>query len=324
MNITAFARALGVSTATVSRAFSGKGRISDATRRRILREAEKRGYSANVFARGLSTRRSNTVGFFYPTVGSREPDYFVSEIMLGVSEKAAALGKLVRIHPIGDGENNVASSRNHLLDGGLEGVVVVAGPRASESLVRTAAERGVAYMVIGRTPGERKRVVALNATEGARQAGRYFVNTARSRAAYVGGVLDRGKRKGFLSGLGPLAADVAFDDGGTSFAHGERAFGRLRQLNPPVDCVFCANDVLAIGLLKAANDAGMRVPEDMAVIGCDDIRVARYVTPALTTIALRGYEAGALAMERINALINGAEKIEAESVEADLVIRESA
>lgn len=322
MTIKDFAKKLGVSTATVSRAFSQKGRISENTRRMIMERAEEWGYCANAYARGLATHHSNTIGFFYPTIGNREPDFFINEIMLGVNETAARENWQLQIHPISDTrKDDVANFRTQMLNGTLGGAIIVAGTKLSKELVHIAKQAEIPYVVIGHMSDETERQVLFGIEFGTRQAGAYFSRTGRKRPAYVGGSLDKRKQAGFLEGLGELGGQVVFDKGGFSFSDGAAAFERLKTKN--IDCVLCANDVLAIGFIKAAFDNGLSIPDDIAVIGCDDIAVARYYRPALTTIKFHQYAIGEKAMNMLRDLVAGKET-DRFSFNCDLVIRESA
>ena len=326
MNIKQFADAMGVSTATVSRAFSERGRISPATRELLRRKARELGYRANPLARSLSTRVSDTIGLFYPSIGKREPDYFMTEIALGVSETAAAAGKLLRVHPFSDslGEDERETLKNHALNGGLAGMVVVAGARLSKELAKAAEEAGTPFVVLGHMSGFEEHTVAFATEKGAAQAGRYFLSTGRGRPAYVGGAFDHRKRKAFAAGLGALAAKLVSDPGGYSFRDGHLAFGRLASPSLEVDCVLCANDAIAIGFVRAALERGVKIPQELAVIGCDDIAAARYFSPALTTISLHEHEIGARAVQRLLDRVAGKGPAGLESLDTELIVRESA
>lgn len=325
INIKEFAKILGVSTATVSRALTGKGRISEKTRKMIREKANELGYRPNVYASKFRTKRSNTIGFFYPSFSSEDPDYFITEIMLGVNESALKLGKNLQIFPITDSPSDENDTiKDNILNGSLEGVIVVAGSKRSAELVETAKSWGVPYIVIGSLRGEKNNTVFFDNEHGARLAGKYFKNIARKHPAYIGGFLDKRKRRGFLEGLGMLEKDVLFDHGGCSFQHGMAAFDRIMQSVPETDCVLCANDVLAIGFIKAAVSKSVKIPEDIAVIGFDDIKMARFYSPSLTTISLHEVEIGRKAMARLMKLLKKEELDEPEFVNCDLIIRESA
>ena len=319
-----FAEKLGVSTATVSRALNDTGRISEKTRKFIKEKADELGFRANIYASQFRTRQSNTIGFFFPVAGSGDPGYFISEIMGGVSEEAVKAGKVLQIYPVNENGGNIEAFKNNILNGSLSGIIVVAGSKASFELVSTAKSTGVPYMIVGGIKGETENCVIFDNENGARLAGKYFLNTGRKKPVYVGGFLDRRKKHGFLEGLGPLADKLAFDDGGCSFNQGYQAFERVLELHPGTDCVLCANDVLAIGFIKAVEAKGLKVPHDIAVIGFDDVKISRFYSPALTTVALNQQEAGKHAFQKLLRLITGEKTIANEIMASDLILRDSA
>jgi DNA-binding LacI/PurR family transcriptional regulator len=326
INIKEFSKLLGVSTATVSRAFSGRGRISGKTRDMIRARAAELGYRANIHARSLTTRRTDRIGIFYPSISMDEPDYFIAEILLSVSRAAAEAGKALQTHPITENDKEPEMFLDYILSGSFEGIVTVAGSKASNLIAETAGSAGIPNIVIGRMPGAGGASVVFQTEEGARLAGAYFKRVGRKNPAYVRGVLDRRKQQGFIDGLGPeLAARLTVDAGGSSFADGHTAYRRLMAANPASDCVFCANDVLAIGFIKAAMESSRRIPEDIAVIGCDDIKVARYFTPSLSTIALHEREIGERAVSALLKMMRGETSPPGcDIVSCDLVLRASA
>ena len=258
------AKALKVSTATVSRAFGSPGRISPTTRRRILARAEALGYRPNIHARQLPGGAGvSTIGFFYPALVRGEPDYFVTEILLGISETAGALDVPLQIHPLPSGEDGPALSRcrDMLLDGSFGGVIVYAGSAAAAGLATAAARAGVPCMIIGGEEPTEPGQITYGREHGAELVGRYVRNLGRKHPAYVGGLDDATKRRGFRRGLGSrLAASLKNDPGGSSFADGARAAERLLAVRPAVDAVFCANDVLATGFIREVVRGGRRVP----------------------------------------------------------------
>ncbi len=327
LNIKEFSELLGVSTATISRAFSSRGRISEKTRRHIIEKAEELGYRANIHARSLTSRRTDIVGLFYPSVGSDQPDYFMTEIQLGIQETLLKSDILLQVHPLPPSHTHTStleSYRNYILSGGLGGIIIVAGSAEAKTLREVAHSADVPYVVIGHMSEEPKQTVSFDNARGAELAGRYFAKTGRKRPAYIGGHLDRRKKQGFRQGLGEIAEALTIHVGGNTFNHGMNAFRELAVgAGQGPDCVLCANDVLAAGFIKAALENEIKVPEDVAVIGFDDVRFARYFTPALSTVSLNLHALGISAAQQLGKLING-EEINAEYIECELILRDSA
>lgn len=325
INIKEFSRLVGVSTATVSRAFNSKGRISEKTRQFIRDKAEEFGYRANVNARNLTLKHSDTIAFFYPELIKHEPDYFITEIMLGISDAVERSSRLLQIHPFSFSLNDhLEFYKEVILNGSISGIIVVAGTKASAELVEIAKIGNVPYIIIGSMSGERNHTVVFRLEKGAEQAGKYLKKIGRKNPAYVGGLLDRRKKTGYKKGLASLAERVVFDPGGSTFHHGSLAFSRLIKHKPKLDSVFCANDILAIGFIKEAIAQGIRIPDDIAVIGFDDTSIAKYYSPALTTVRVREFEIGESAVRQLYKRINGEELVIEEVVDCELIIRESA
>lgn len=316
-----FAESLGLSTATVSRAFSSKGRISEKTRSLVRMKAEELGYRANVHARNLILGRCEGIAFFYPQLIDGEPDYFISEIMLGVSDACSKINIPLQIHPLSDGHMDFY--KDIVLGGSITGVIVISGPESSTALIRLAEESGIQCVVVGPLPAEGKSHITYDNGKGGFLAGRYFWETGRKHPAYVCGISDRSKREGFKKGLGGIARNLFIDEGGSTFHDGSLAFERIIKSAAKTDCVLCANDIIAIGFIRAALMKGIRIPQEMAVIGFDDIRIASFHTPALSTIRLHTREIGENAVKQLKKLMDGdgATRIK---LDCELVIRESA
>jgi LacI family transcriptional regulator len=325
LTIKEFAIHLGVSTATVSRAFSDKGRISSQTRQRIINQARELGYRPNIHARSLNTSDLGSIAFFFPSISAEEPDYFITEIMQGINSTLLRLGKSLQINPFPSEKSGEAleACKDKILSGSASGAIIVAGAKGSQELVATAESCGVPYVIIGHMSSAETNTILFDNEYGAFLAGKYFKDTGRKHPAYIGGYLDRRKKRGYRKGLGRSEKEIVYAEGGTSFRHGSLAFEYLRNNHPETDCILCANDVLAIGFIKAATTAKVKIPQDIAVIGFDDIRPSRYLTPALSSVSLKLFEIGESAVNMLERILAGEKNIQSETVECDLVLRQS-
>jgi len=324
INIKKFSAMLGVSTATVSRAFSDKGRISSDTRRRIRKKAKELGYHPNIHASSLSRKHSRTIALFYPALIKGEPDYFITEIILGANEYAAAKNIPLQIHPLATEPNRYSESYLDILfNSSIDGIIVIYGNREASEIISLAKSVKIPYVIIGEIKGEETNSVFYPIEQGAELAGRHFCKNGKSKPIFIRGINDLPKIQGFKSGLQGNEDQLKIDKGGTTFAHGEAAFNRIIKKWPQTDCVFCANDILAIGFIRAALSTGIKIPEQIAVIGCDDVRLARYYHPALTTINLFQYDLGKSSVSQLLRLMAG-EKIMQKFIPCELVLRESA
>jgi len=256
--------------------------------------------------------------------GSSDPGYFISEIMSGVSDESVKAGKILQIYPFKENGDSMRFFKDSILNGSLSGIIVVTGSKAAAELVQSARDSGVPFMAVGSIKGAAENCVIFDNENGARLAGKYFLNTGRKKPVYVEGYLDAKKKKGFQEGLKTLADELVFDEGGCSFNQGYQAFERIYAKRPETDCALCANDVLAIGFIKAAMAKGLKVPRDIAVIGFDDVKISRFYSPALTTVALNQHEAGRRAFRKLMILIAGEKKMANEIMASDLILRDSA
>ncbi|QSH41230.1 LacI family DNA-binding transcriptional regulator [Lentisphaerota bacterium ZTH] len=324
ITIKEFAGKLGVSTATVSRAFNTRGRISAKTRQYILNKATELGYCANVHAKNLSRQDTSTIGFFYPVINSEEPDYFIDEIMFGLNNRLQKVAKTLQVNPFPEfcSEETLNLCRQKILSGSTGGVIIVAGSKGSKVLFETAKSAAVPYVIIGHLLGIENNAVQFDNEHGASLAGNYFRKINRSHPAYIGGHLDSAKKQGFINGLKVSEDQIFITHCGYGFRAGADAFQKVIKSMPEVDCVLCANDPIAMGFISAAQAHNIKIPEDIAVIGFDDIRPSRFFVPGLSSVSLRLSMIGMQAVEMILKNMNG-EPCPTQHIECDLVLRES-
>ena len=323
MDIKTFAEAVGVSAATVSRAFGGAGRISEETRRRVLEAAEKMGYHASFHARNLGSRRGGSIAFFYPELYTDEPDYFINEIVIGINSTLKH-DRLFTVTPFDeDDERLIANAREQILDGRVSGAVIISGTAGAASLITLAQKTRIPYVVIGKSTPNSTNTVDYDNEYGAALAGRYFRETNRKHPAYISGHSDRPKKRGFAAGFGVNETEILEIRGGAGFKYGYQAAEMIYHHHKETDCVLCANDIIAIGFIKRAAELGLKIPENIGVIGFDDIAIAKNYMPAISTVSLHLRDLGVSAGEMLEAQFEGRNIIPNEVVRCDLVIRES-
>lgn len=317
------ARAAGVSTSTVSRALYHHPRISQETADRVRHLAEEMGYTPSLLARSLVTQDTATIGVVLSSVS----DPFVGQLVHGVEEVASRAGYSVLIG---------SSYRNPDLE--REIVRSFYGRRASGIIV-TGSQIDLGYLDL------RKRfllpVVLINCpayphsistdnVSGARAAMQHLVRLGHRRIAYVGNPLsynaNRERLQGYQSvlaeaGLTPDEALVVDGDGGV--ARGAEAMKCLLALPRPPTAVFCFNDLTALGVMHALALAGVHVPEACSVIGFDDLELAPYFCPPLTTVRQPRRKMGGRAMEMLLALMDEKGTPQAEILPTELVVRDT-
>jgi LacI family transcriptional regulator len=334
VNIRELARLSGVSTATVSRALNGRGEVSEATRRRIRELAREMGYAPNEPARTLVRRRSDTIGLVWDTgyerLGLRHP--FLEGVLSGVRAALQDAGyhlMLLTTARRDDPEDAyVQAARRHNLE-----AVVVMGVEPDDPVARALAASPIACVGIDLAlTGPRTARVTSGNEAGAVAAVHHLHGAGHRRIATITGPLRMPpaaeRLRGFQGACAELGVAVppAYVREGDFFLDsGRRAMRELMALPEPPTAVFAAGDQMAIGVLHAAAEAGRRVPQDVAVVGFDDIDAARLVRPALTTVAQDERALGAAAVRALRGMLDvaGGGGACGHVVPTRLVVRES-
>lgn len=284
----------GVSQATVSLVLGGnpRARVAQATRERVVRAAEELGYRANLVARSLVRGRSYALGVIVPELANP----FFLDVVGGVQRVAAEAGYAVLLCDAREAEpgRHVEALRSRQIDG-LIVDAVGAGSIPADALT------GLEVVVVDE-PSERWPGVASDAVGAGRQAAGHLLELGHRQLAFVGPAADvhtfRMRERGFVQRLREEGVTIPsgwLRRAAPTVAAGEAAMKALLARGPRPTAIFCANDLLAVGALKACLRAGVEVPAEMSLVGCDDIEMARFVTPELTTVAVPARELGARA-----------------------------
>lgn len=300
------AKRAGVSQPTVSLVLgrNPRARVAPETRERVLRAAEELGYQANLLARGLKGRRSFALGLVVPDI--RNP--FFVDVISGAERVATQEGYALFV---GEGHGASAAKQLRALQARfVDGVIVDAvGAAALPPELLTTLN-----VVLVDEPSGQWAGVASDARAAGQLAAEHLVALGHRRIAFVGPALDvhamRMRERGFVDVLRArgitlpsalLRRSPATAAGGIDAM---RALLAIPQATRPT-AVFCANDLIAVGALKACSMAGVRVPHDISIVGCDDIELSRLVTPELTTVAIPARELGARAARLLIRRLDG-------------------
>ena len=284
----------GVSQPTVSLVLGRNptARVAPETRERVLRAAEELGYRPNVLARGLVQRRSFALGIVVPDL--RNP--FFVDVVSGAERVAAEERYAVLLSETGG--RSPVPHLEALQARQIDGILIDAHAAA---LLPADLLAGVNVVLIDE-PSERWPGVASDAAGAGRLAGEHLLALGHRRVAFIGPADDvhafRMRERGFVQALraaGVALPSVRLRRAPATAAGGLEAMRALLALVPRPTAVFCANDLAALGALKACAAAGVRVPAELSLVGCDDIELGRLVTPELTTIAVPARELGARA-----------------------------
>ena len=279
------ARLAGVSQATVSRVVQGSTRVSEENRRRVEEAMARFGYVPNAQARAMRTRRSGTIG----VIAGEITNPWYPEMMYALAREIGLAGLRTNFW-VSEGENSEQAAIEAIRSKLVDGLIFTTATRDSKAL-RTALDMGLPVVLVNRSlEGVTSDQVTGDNVGGGAAVATYFLAHGRTDVAVVGGgpgiSTGRERRKGFVdafaeAGIGiPLARAPE-----TEFTH-EAGFdaGRLLLADDPPHAIFCTTDIVAFGVIDAAKERGLRVPEDLWVAGYDDIPMSAWKVLDLTTV----------------------------------------
>nr|WP_245898834.1 LacI family DNA-binding transcriptional regulator [Nonomuraea indica] len=275
-----------VSRATVSRVVNGEASVSPEVRAAVLRAVQELGYVPNAAARSLVTRRTDAVALVLSTAAHRG-DALVAAVVRYVTSVLEGAGKQITLMlaDTADGQRRVV---RHVEARQVDGVVLLP-PDGHGPLAERLARTGVPVVLLGK-PAIASLVPYVDADHagGAAAATAHLLERGRRRIGVICGPMDlpgvQDRLTGHRAALQEAGLRPLLEPAGHDRASGEQAARRLLADHPGLDAVFATSDDLAIGALRAAREAGRRVPDDLAVVGFDDIDAASCTTPPLTTV----------------------------------------
>ncbi|MGF1626318.1 MAG: LacI family DNA-binding transcriptional regulator [Alphaproteobacteria bacterium] len=317
------AQAAGVSASAVSRTFTPGASIAAQTRDRVLAAAKSLGYRPNAIARGLISNRTDLVALVTGTIASPYDPLLVDALARGL----ARIDKRIMLLPV-DGATTVADAMEIALDYRVSGAMVAAGTMTAETS-RRFASLGVPLVLAGRIgEGELVDCVCSDNLAGGRSAASLLARTGHRRIAYLGRTRntfsDQERFQGLVEGLARHGLTLHAERRIEEAAEDLSATMAILGGDSPPDALFCVNDALAMQALEASRLLGIRVPEDLAVIGYDDIPQARWPSFRLTTIAYPVPVTVAAILERLAARIADPTRPRSVTrIPAELVVRDT-
>jgi LacI family transcriptional regulator len=293
---------LGVSITTVSKVLNNRADISEATRSRVLAKVEELGYQRNAVARSLSLRRSHTLGIVIPDLMH---SFFV-EIIAGIEPVASSRGYGLLLCSSGENPEKEQSELEMLRSRQVDGIVLASAHGSGiTGLLQQLTKHGTTLVMIDRDdhPGVKCHRVLTDDERVGQLATDHLLGVGRRAIAHIGGpaiVHAKRREKGWRDALrarGIKPPDDWIARGGFMESEGYRAMQRLLGVRPKIDAVFAANDPSAIGAMKAIWEAGLRVPDDIAVVGVGDIALGDLLRVPLTTVGWSRTDQGRHAAE---------------------------
>jgi DNA-binding LacI/PurR family transcriptional regulator len=328
----AVARRAGVSRATVSRVVNGATTVAHPIRDAVTQAIEELGYVPNQAARSLVTQRTESIALILPETASRvfSDDMFFPGVIRGVSGELEAADKQFVLMMAGSVASHDRVER-YATAGHVDGVLF-ASMHGADPLPGKLARRGIPVVCNGRPmspPETPVPYVDVDHLGGVAAAMRHLVQIGRRRIATIAGPQDMiagvDRLAGYRAAMrsAGLTEQVAFGD--FTRDSGVRAMRELLALDPDLDAVFVASDMMAHGALQALRDARRGVPSDVAVVGFDDFEISRYSDPPLTTVRQPILDIGRTMARLILAMIDGEPDVPpAVVLPTELVARSSA
>ncbi len=321
-----------VSRTTVSFVLNGAAGISipDETRQRVLDAARKLNYHPDAAGRRLATGKTHVIGLVVSQTPDRVAvDAFLPQVMHGLHQAAQQRRYHILFHAQEPGQDWLYTHliRERHVDG-----IVLSGPRTDDTELVKLYHEGVPIMLMGQLPRSNIPFIDADNSGGAQMAVEHLLGLGHSRIGIITNApltytASRDRLAGYKEAL--KARGIKLDKrlvrtGDFTEASGEAAMNNLLKLSPHPTAVFVASDVVALGALRAIKRRGLRVPDDVSLVGFDDVPAASYVEPPLTTVRLPAYGIGWGAAERLIRLIAG-EELDQLGVllETELVVRDS-
>ncbi len=321
------AQEAGVSYSTVSRVVNNKDFVDEETRARVIQAIDKLGYVANRQARSLAGGSSQVIGLLVRDLGTG----YIGEIIRGIDAELAKAEydlMLYTTHRRRAGESTYVSM---LTQGVADGLLLVL-PREPEAYLASLNERNFPYVLIDHQGiAKNEPAVAAENWRGGFEATEYLINLDHRRIGFVTGNLNMGcaldRLAGYRAALeehGISVEERLICEGNFFQPDGYAAGERLLNLSEPPSAIFASNDVMAFGVMEAVRERGLKIPEDISVVGFDDIPQATSVHPSLTTVRQPLEEMGRVAARQLLAIIKDPDYV-AKRVDlpTELLVRES-
>ena len=326
VSIKDIARVAEVSHSTVSRALHDSPLISQETKARVQHIARQMGYSPSGIARSLVTKRTQTLGLVVTTIA----DPFIAEVVQGIEEHALDAGYSVILCQSQSDPDRELAAVEILREKRVDAIIVTASRLGSLYLPLLESLSIPIVLINNQQDGRYVYSVSTDNLRGGQMAADHLLELGHTCLGYVGGPEWSAQSSQRLAGVRRAlrARGIALDPAHTASGDGRCQGGReamaeiLRQPKMPT-AFLCYNDLTAVGAMGAARQAGLRVPDDLSIMGYDDIAQASYVVPALTTIRQRMSEMGSRAAGMALRLLDGEQAVEDILVPVELVERES-
>lgn len=319
------AKVAGVSHQTVSRVINGMPNIRPATRERVEAAIKELGYRPNTAARALVTRKSSTIGIISTESGLYGPNS-IHRTVEDAARQAGYFAGSVSLSTVT--AQSLTDATDHLLRQSVEGIVMIAAQHEALDAIRHQ-DPGVPLVVVEGDLSRAKSAVGVDQHRGAYEATQHLLELGHTSIAHIRGPLAwteaEARRQGWEDALRDAGQAIGPLHLGDWMPRSGYLAGRalVSDLGPGPTAVFVANDQMAIGLMRALDEAGLTVPGDMSIVGFDDTPEAEYLNPPLTTVRQNFQEVGRRAIAVLHAAILGEDEDLPRLIEPELIRRSS-
>lgn len=319
---------VGRSVSAVSKALSGSADIAPETIAAVRTAAAELGYEPNVAAQQLKRQRTDTVGLILPTSDLRLSDAFFSEFLSGLVRQLEQFGLGLHVSTV-NGSDPASVYLKHIRGRRVDGFVVVR-TEVDDARIAVLQDRGIPFVAFGRT-GADCSFVDEDGAQAMEAMVDHVVGLGHLRLACLaepqGYTKSKHRVEGFLSGMRKHGLEMSDDSvvvAGHRQESGDNAASHVLDRAEPPTAILCCNDLIALGAMGAAQRRGLTVGEDVSISGFDDIELAAYANPPLTTVRNAAQDSGRIAADILGQAICGNEPaMQQVLMTLDLVVRES-
>jgi LacI family transcriptional regulator len=325
------AREAGVSMMTVSRVVNNKEGVSQETRQTIEEVIHKLDYHPNILARGLATQRTGTLGLIVPDISNP----FFSGVARGVERAASAEGYSILVCDTEEDPQRELDVLELLLEKWVDGLVLCSSRLEQQKLQSILAQYPAAVLVNKQLESENNHFsvgcALINDTAGGQMATNHLIKSGHKAIGFLSGPpisqsgrwREEGYQRALMEAGLPCRPELVSPCGPT-VEEGQRAAIELLVAHPEITALFCYNDLVAVGVIQACKTSGRVIPDELAIVGYDDIILAPLVTPSLTTCRVEREELGRLATGLLLERLGGCAECEKRILQPELIIRASA
>lgn len=317
-----------VSVATVSRVINQRGNVKEETKQRVLKVIEEYNFTYNAIARSLSTKRSHTIGVIVPTITN--PVF--SQSTRGIQDFANSFGYSVILGNSDYSPELESQLIKIFMEKRVEGIILTSSNIQNEYL-QILKNSKIPFVLLYNTIFDKRiNYVTINNYQAAYEIAEYLISLGHRRIGMIAGKFTKSDRsfarfQGFqacLNNKGISFRPEALIETELTFEGGKEGMARLLEITPPLTAVFCSNDFIAMGAMKTIREKGLKIPEDISIVGFDDIEMASYFYPELTTIHQPAYQMGFKGADLLLKIVSGESKVAQQIIlDYKLIIRNS-